>query len=1174
MRQFVNSSAQWSLYGALLALHLLLGRGPVLSAADADWKPLAVPGTWESTGGEALAKYDGIAWYRCYVKVPADWRERDLQLVVQSIDNAYEAFVNGQKVGGEGAFPPNYKSGLSDRPLSCRIPEELIRADAWNVVAIRIYDHDGQGGFKGEAPYLGDEVRAIELKGEWQFRTGDAPEYATADLTGTPSVAAFSKREEVAVIAKRGKPRDNKPPRLSLADSLKALTAPGDLEIEQVLAEPTIAQPVFLNFDDRGRMWVMNYLQYPNPAGLKIISKDFWWRAVYDKQPLPPPHGEKGIDKITIHEDTDGDGQYDSHKVFIDDLNIATAFVQGRGGLWVLNPPALLFYADKDQNDLPDGDPEVHLLGFGLEDPHSVVNSLRWGPDGWLYAAQGSTVTGTVLRPGLDKQGVFTQGQNIWRYHPETKRYEVFSEGGGNAFGVDIDAQGRVFSGHNGGDTRGFHYMQGAYLQKGFNKHGPLTNPYSFGYFPAMPHQNVPRFTHCFTLYDGGRFPEKYNGKLFGVTPLLNYVVLSDVQAVGSTFKTQDIELAIKSTDTRFMPVDIKHGPDGWLYVADWADAHRSHIQFQEGYLEADNGRVYRLKAKGAKTSKPENLGAKSTPQLITLLGHPNIWTRQMAVRLLGDRRDPLAIPILLKVLRDRQDQTALEALWGLNASGGFNEERAAELLNHASPFVRLWTVRLLGDDNTVSSAIGRQLADLAVRETNVEARSQLAATAKRLPHDIALPIARGLVTHSEDATDPRLPLQIWWILEAQAEKHPEQLLAWLKDPAVWKLPIVEQTLLSRVMRRFAATGVRKDLLVCAQILELSPNATTTKALMTGFEEAFQGRSLANLPDELATAIAKSGGGSPALKLRQGDEAVLAVALKLIADAQAPAKDKLAFVQILGQVKQPTAVPVLLNALPETKDQGLQKEILTALQLYPEEAIGQAVLRHFGTLAPDVQATALTLLTSRKPWATQLVLAVEAGQVPKEAVPLDVVRKLTIYRDEALAETITKHWGSLEGASTGEMQEQIERLMAIVKGDTGSNPYEGKKLFTQHCSKCHTLFAQGGQIGPDLTTFKRDDVHNMLINIVNPSGEIREGFNTILALTADGRSVTGFLVDQDSQVVVLRGLDGQNISLPKAEIDELIPQRKSLMPENLLKEFSEQQVRDLFGYLRSSQPLP
>src|SRR6185369_2307310 len=243
-----------------------------------------------------------------------------------------------------------------------------------------------------------------------------------------------------------------------------------------------------------------------------------------------------------IHWSSKGDGVFDQHKVFLDNLNIATACERGRGGVWVLNPPYLLFYPDKNNDDVPDGPPEVCLEGFGLEDTHSVVNSLRWGPDGWLYGAQGSTVTGHMMRPGLDAEPfLHTMGQLIWRYHPETRRFEVFAEGGGNAFGVELDGKGRVFSGHNGGDTRGFHYVQGGYLQKGFAKHGPLSNPYAFGYFPAMKHNRVPRFTHNFVIYGGDTLPERYHGRLFGVAPLLSHVVLSDIEADGSTFKTKDV---------------------------------------------------------------------------------------------------------------------------------------------------------------------------------------------------------------------------------------------------------------------------------------------------------------------------------------------------------------------------------------------------------------------------------------------------------------------------------------------------------------------------------------------------------------------------------------------------------------------------------------------------------
>jgi putative heme-binding domain-containing protein len=185
---------------------------------------------------------------------------------------------------------------------------------------------------------------------------------------------------------------------------------------------------------------------------------------------------------------------------------------------------------------------------------------------------------------------------------------------------------------------------------------------------------------------------------------------------------------------------------------------------------------------------------------------------------------------------------------------------------------------------------------------------------------------------------------------------------------------------------------------------------------------------------------------------------------------------------------------------------------------------------------------------------------------------VEVVRKMTVHRDERITGLVTKHWGSVEGATTADMQKQIARLEGVLHAGTGS-PYKGKKLFKDTCAKCHRLFTDGGQIGPDLTTYKRDDIPNLLVNIVNPSAEIREGFETYQVATKDGRLVTGFLVDKDNQVVVLRGADGQNITVRQDQIDEMTKERKSLMPEGLLNSLNDQQVRDLFAYLRSTQPL-
>ena len=976
-------------------------RQPAAAPAAAEWAPLKVPGTWDmNTTGirkTRLGKYDGFAWYRCAVTIPRSWKGKQLQLHVEKVDDAHEAYFNGTKIGSAGTFPPKHTSGLG-KSSRYAIPAKLVQPGKNNVVSIRLYDHRGRAGFKGAAPTLIAGNKAIALNGTWEFRTGDDVKWAKGPMKLT-NAGIFWRVMDTEVALRNAAGAGKLDPK----DALAKFTVPKELVIEQVLAEPIVRQPVFMNFDERGRLWVAQYLQYPYPAGLKMVSKDKFWRAVYDKIPPPPPNHFRGADKITIHEDTNGDGRFDKHKTFVEGLNIATSFVRGRGGLWVLNPPYLLFYPDKNNDDKPDGPPVVHLKGFGMEDTHSVVNSLRWGPDGWLYAAQGSTVSGNVSRPG-DKKVVHSMGQLIWRYHPETKRYEVFAEGGGNAFGVEIDKKGRIYSGHNGGNTRGFHYVQGGYYRKGFGKHGPLSNPYAFGYFPHMKHHNVPRFTHNFVIYESVWMPKEYRGRLFGVEPLQGQVVQADISVDGSTYKTKDINRVIKTTDRRFRPVDIKVGPDGAIYVADLYEPQISHREHFSGQVDKATGRIYRLRAKqvlGA--SLFGDLSKKKTSDLTTFLLHNDKWMRQTALRILGDRKDPSENDFLKKQIPVSDGQTALEYLWALNLCGGFDEAFAAKTLKHKDPYVRLWTVRLLCDDDSVSPKTAQQLASLAKDESYVQVRSQLACSARRLPAKHGFPIVRELLAHSEDVADPHLPLLLWWAIEAKCAKDPSAVLQLFADKDVWSLPIVKTHIAERLIRRFAQAGTRKDLLNCAKLFALSPGKTQNALLMKGFETAFKGRSLVGLPAELSRELSKAGGGSLTFRVRQKDKTAIATALKAIADARSPMTKRVACAQVFGEVNEPKAVPVLLAALGQKPNDELRMTVLTALQPYKEEAIAQSVIRRYGKFSADVQAVAQTLLVSRKSWNRAFLKAIDVGKIDRKSIPTDVARKMTLHTDETIA---------------------------------------------------------------------------------------------------------------------------------------------------------------------------
>ncbi|MEI9892882.1 MAG: hypothetical protein WDN28_02935 [Chthoniobacter sp.] len=264
---------------------------------------------------------------------------------------------------------------------------------------------------------------------------------------------------------------------------------------------------------------------------------------------------------------------------------------------------------------------------------------------------------------------------------------------------------------------------------------------------------------------------------------------------------------------------------------------------------------------------------------------------------------------------------------------------------------------------------------------------------------------------------------------------------------------------------------------------------------------------------------------------------------------------------------------MLLALVEKTKDESLRKVALAALAAYEDPQIAQTVVADFPRLGKVSQPAALSLLASRASSAALLVGAVESGAIAHAQVPLEVVRKIKLFPFDDLPARTEKIWGSAGRSTTAEMTQEDPALRRHAARRRHGRSLRGLHRLLGTCGACHTLHNQGGQVGPDLTKFKRDDLDALLLNIVNPSAEIREGYENFLVTTKDGRVINGFLVEQDPQVVVLRGLDGQNVSLTRAEVADMKNAGVSLKPEGLLDAYSDQQVRDLFAYLRTTQPL-
>ncbi|MDB6140264.1 MAG: putative heme-binding protein [Verrucomicrobiaceae bacterium] len=969
----------------------------------------------------------------------------------------------------------------------------------------------------------------------------------------------------------RGTLADTTPP-TPPKDALKLFKARGDLAVDLVAAEPEVVQPLYISFDSRGRMWVMQYIQYQFPAGLKVVSYDQHLRAKFDKVPKPPPLGEKGIDKVTVFEDTHGDGVYDKHTDVITGLNIATSAITGAGSIWVTNPPYLLRYPDANDDGIPDGDPEVALSGFGLEDTHSVVNNLKWGPDGWLYGVNGSTTTGNVSSAAT--KNVKWEGQMVWRYHPVTKVFEIYGEGGGNPFSLEIDSKGRVFTGTNGGGTRGMHFDQGMYGVKNWGKHGPLTNPYAFGWFEHMESEgDKRRFPQAFAIYEGGVLGSAYEGRVIAPNALANVVWVSEMIPTGSTFKTKDEENMLTTPDRWFRPVNIQTGPDGCLYMADWYDTRLSHVRPVDDWSK-DTGRIYRIRpASGAPRVKPFNMHTAPGGELLGYLNHTNEWMRKQAVNEIGWRGLKELAPQLKAMVSKPDEPHALDAFFGLDVLDAVDDAYAAEMLGHPDPYVRRWAVKIIGDKGAKWSASTAKLAALAVHETHPEVQVQLAASAKRLPAAAGLAIVRQLIEHGDDK-DPRLPLMTWWAIESKAEKSADAVLSLFADKAVWQCPMAKNLLIKDIAKRWALAGGEASFQACARLIALAPDEASRGLVVAGLATAFEGGEMPALPKELSGPLNQylktQGGDDITLSIRSGDAAAIKQGLAVLKDKTAPVAKRAAIALVLAEMGKKEVLEPLQALYTGTGNEALKRALLPAVAKFDDHKIITLMLDGYEQrIAGEktLRESALRTMAGRKEWARMLIAAVDTWKVPEKHVPIDIIRQLSLFNDPEINAAIDKHWpGKLAAAPTEDILKENKRIKEVLRGGTG-DAAKGKALFTQRCAICHKLFGEGSVIGPELTGYERGNLDFWMTAVLTPSIEIREGYGLYVVKLKNGQILSGIMAGQDAKGITLRDVANQLTPVKQSDILSLEASPISVMPQGLLTGISDTDLRDLFAYL-------
>jgi putative membrane-bound dehydrogenase-like protein len=954
---------------------------------------------------------------------------------------------------------------------------------------------------------------------------------------------------------------------LSPEEAAKAMTVPAGFHVTLFAGEPDIVQPIAQAFDDRGRLWVAEAYSYPHRV----------------KEP-------DAKDRVLIFEDRDGDGHFDSRKVFMDKLNLVSGLELGFGGVWIGAAPNLLFVPDANRDDVPDGPPQVVLDGWGYQDTHETLNTFIWGPDGWLYGCHGVFTHSRVGPPEASPEQRTPINAGIWRYHPTRKQFEVFAQGTSNPWGVDFDDQGEAFCTacvipHL------FHIIPGGryHRQAGthFNKHtyDDIKTIADHVHWAGAggPHAGNNRsdasgggHAHAGALiYLGGRWPVEYRGQI-----LMNNIHgarlnVDILEPEGSGYVGHHGKDFLQANDEWSQIVNLQSGPDGNVYLIDWYDKNQCH-RIEHNIHDRTNGRIFKV-SYGDDHQPPPDLTALSDRQLVELQLHPNDWHVRHARRLLqerafGGKLDSRAVEKLTEMAFTHADVTRrLRGLWALYVTNTLGDELITRGLANDQPIVRAWSTRLAVEKPDKALAHLPRFVELAADKSPV-VRKFLAAALDRLPPDSRWDVLAGLTAHAEDVTDHNLPLLYWYAAEPLVEIDPARALAWAGAAT-------ETRLLEFTARRVGTlkNGDAIELLI-AQLGKLD-DPVRQLAVLEGVRLSLAGRRRVDMPpswNAVAARLATS--DNPAIRehaeslaVTFGDPAALARVRGVAADRAAAVDARTAAIDTLLAVKDAELPKLLLDLLG---DPPLRLAALKGLAAFDESRTPAAVLELYPQLSSAEKREALVVLCSRPAYATALLDALSDKRVPTGDVSADLVRQLRNLNDKQLAARLTEVWGVVQDTPADAAQRIAEYTKMLGKKPAQEPDVAlGRAMFAKTCQQCHKLFGAGNQIGPELTGSNRANLEYLLANVLDPSALIAKDYAATVIVTTDGRVLTGIVRNDDTDAITLATADG-TIVLPRDEVDQIEASTKSMMPDNILQPLSEHEVRSLVAYLASSAQTP
>ncbi|MCA9049741.1 MAG: PmoA family protein, partial [Planctomycetaceae bacterium] len=906
-------------------------------------------------------------------------------------------------------------------------------------------------------------------------------------------------------------------------------------------AEPMITQPMAFCWDDRGRLWIAENRDYESRGD--GFSND-------------------GNSRILILEDTDRDGTADKRSVFLEGIAFPAAIAVGMDGLWLGAPPNLLFVPDRDHDDRADADDiEVRLTGWGIRDRHETLNSLHWGPDGWLYGCQGYATPSKVGKPAgqgrlyrhkdpfpADTEFAETPvdiNGGVWRYHPIKDRFEVVAHGFSNPWGIDYDAHGQLFITACVIPHLWHVVPGGIYHRQG----GSHFSPYVYSDIRTIADHRHRSAHGGARVYLSDAFPSEYRGRIF-MANIHEHAVLTDIlEPRGSGFVGRHGDDFALANNAQWVGFSMEIGPDGAVYALDWHDADICGKEV----LNKETGRVFRFAPKqSAAVEFPDrfaDLNTLSDLRLTELQLVDSAWHARRARVILQHRatqRSPDAAAVTqLRTILQSGDTSArrLNALWALHVCHLLTGEELTGLLRDDDAWLRAWSIQLLCEDRDAPQTALDTFVAMAKSDPSPVVRLYLASAMSRIPDkEVRLQLAEQLCRHADDVGDHNIPKMIWFGLEPLVTQNPQRAL---QLASASQIPLVTR----HIGRRLADAEMYEPLLQ-----HMTETAAGRHDLLLGLRDAVEGRFDMAAPQgwEAVAVRLRDTNDPDAALVRQlsqqfGDTVASRDMLATLANSSAdPVARQTALQGLAGRRR-----PELRTRLPQLfTEPSLRIEAIRACAAYDDEGLGKVLLEQYPRYSAEERLEVIHALASRPTYGRQLTAAIRSGHVPRRDVPAYVARLLQRVVGNGFLEV----WGAVEGL-TADKEAQFVRYRALLTPDAvaAADPSAGRALFHRTCSACHRMYGEGGMIGPEITGANRSNLEYLLSNILTPSAVIQDAYKMQIILMDDGRVYSGIPASENDRQLRLRvaGI-ADPITIAKSQIESREVAPVSMMPEGML----------------------